>query len=315
MQAELRMAVLAMIATGSVCALALGQAGPGTELASRIHAGESTVRSRPGQTDGVAWLRLAVLYQDAADYDDAERAFRRAIKLLKPVDRKQYADALDRTAVMYVERGKYAQAQKLEQKALAIRESEHDTTGVGRSLMHLSLVAYGRNDLGGAESDAEMAVSLLAPEGAAPTGPGGATPEERMSALIDLGLIRCAQGSCDRATHPLARALQLAKADYERNSVPVGFVNFLLGYTRAKSGDLEGGAELMKSGIEEMKTQLGWGHPTYVAALKEYRATLIQAGRKDDAGRIEVSIAELERSCGAAHSTDRSGFLGINRLR
>jgi tetratricopeptide (TPR) repeat protein len=298
-----------LILAGAGCGAAFGQAKAGAELGSRIHSGELAVSTGSGRTDGVAWLRLAVLYDDAARYDDAEKAFRKATDLLKRGDRGMYADALDRMGAMYVERGKFAQAEAPEQKAFAIRQGRKDAAGLGRSYMHLALVAYGKHDMRGAETDAEMAVSLLAPEHESEPRAESVTPEEKMSALIDLALIRCSGGGCDAAIHDLNRALELAVGNYPSNSVPVGFVHFLLGYAHARNGDVQGGAELMKTGIDEMKTQMGWGHPTFVAALKEYRAVLMREGRGAEAGEVEESVVKL------GGSNVQAGFLGMNALR
>jgi tetratricopeptide (TPR) repeat protein len=309
----MRNAVLVIVAMSAACGAGFAQMDPEAQLTNRIHGGEAVVSSASGRADGVAWLGLANLYEDAARYDDAERAFRKATDLLKGRDRVQYADALDRMGVMYVERGRFGKAEALERKALAIRQDRNDAVGMGTSYMHLALVAYGKHDLRGAEADAEMAVSILVPEHADNARVTGATPEEKMSALIDLSLIRCGAGACEAARSDLERALQLATANYQAKSVPVGFLHFLLGYTSAKSGDVQGGAELMKTGIEEMKTQMGWGHPTYVAALKEYRAVLVRAGRNEDASEVEENIAKLS---GATTSTrNLHGFLGMSALR
>ena len=67
------------------------------------------------------------------------------------------ACALDHMGTMYVERGKFAKAEPLERKALAIRQDESDPTAIGTSYMHLAMLLYGGRDLAGAEADAEMA--------------------------------------------------------------------------------------------------------------------------------------------------------------
>ena len=313
MHAGVRKAAVVLVAFLLGSGLAVGQADSGTQLAKAIREGQSAVSSAGGRRDGVAWLQLAILYQDAALYDDAEGAFRKATDLLKTQDRSRYADALDRMGAMYVERGKFGKATPMEQKALAIRQESNDEAGVGRSYMHLSLLAFGKRDLPGAEVDAEMAVSLLDPQHS-DTRTERATPEEKMSALIDLALIRCARGACDAATHDLERALHIAITNYDSNSMPVGFLHFLLGYAQTKSGDAQGGAALMKSGIDEMKTQMGWGHPTYVAALKEYRAVLVETGRDQEAGEVGESIAKLEQSL-TIHGARDIGLFGFDSQR
>ena len=314
MHAGLRKAVIT-VALCAGCGAAIGQAQEKAQLEQRIHEGESAVSSAEGSRDGVAWLRLAILYQDEARYGDAEGAFRKAMELLKVRSGGVYAEALDRMGTMYVEQGMFAKAEPLEQRALTIRQDAHDAIGTGRSYTHLALIAYGKYDLRGAETDAEMAVSLLAPEHAENTRTAQATPEEKMSALIDLSLIRCAQNECGAAAHDLQRALELAKANYTSNSVPVGFLHFLLGYAQTKNGEVQGGTALMKTGIGEMKTQMGWGHPTYVAALMEYRSVLVKAGRDEEAEAVGESLTKLESSSARAKRGVGLGVLGVNALR
>jgi hypothetical protein len=94
--------------------------------------------------------------------------------------------------------------------------------------------------------------------------------------------------------------------------VPVGLLDFLLGNAYWKTGDIERAPALMKSGIDEMRPQLGWGHPTYVAALKQYRAVLVKTGRSGEAAEIGESIAKL---AGSSEHANGGGLLGVNALR
>lgn len=314
MHAGIRNAFM-VVAMFAVCGPVFGQANAGTQLAKSIRMGESAVSSGEGRGNGMAWLRLAILYQDAARYEGAEKAFRKAMDLLKQQNRARYADALDHMGTMYMERGKFAKAEPLERRALTVRQENNDLVGIGVSYMHLSLVAYGKHDLRGAETDAEMAVSLLAPEHASEASAAGATPEEKMSALIDIALIQCAQGECGSAPHNLERALELAGTDYSSKSVPIGFLHFLLGYVHTKNGDTRGGLTLMKTGIDEMKIPMGWGHPTYIAALKEYGAVLAATGHNDEAAEIEENVVRLARSSRSPGSSVALGAFGMNALR
>lgn len=265
-------------------------------IIGQIREREIAVERAPGKTDGKAWLALAVLRQDAAQYRDAERAYRRAIALLKSGDRLALADALDHMGTMYVENGKFSKAEPLEQKALAIREDAHDMLGAGISHMHLSVLLLGARQLSSAEAEAKMAVSLLVPEHAAAAPQVVATPEEKMTALIDHALALCARDTCAAAIPDLKRALSIAQVSYAANSIPVGFLDFLLGYANWKSGDHDSAAELMRRGTEELSVQLGWGHPTYLRALKQYRIFLTKAGHTTEAYEISARIARLEKS-------------------
>jgi hypothetical protein len=159
-----------------------------------------------------------------------------------------------------------------------------------------------------------MAASILIPEHAAHSAENHATPEEQMSALINLSLIKCAQEACANGIHDLNRALNLAHAHYAINSVPVGFIDFLLGYAHWKSGDNHFAAEMMLAGTTEMEEQLGWGHPTYVAALRQYRTFLAQRGETAEADELGVRIASLEKSQTAFRKSD-SSLIGLSQLR
>ena len=280
-------ALLLMVANALVWAQAdTGPYGVG------IRAHEAVVER--GNGDGKAWFTQAVRCQDAARYDEAESAYRKAIALLKSGDHGILADALDHMGTMYVETGRFSKAEPLERRALTIRENLGNKSAIGTSYMHMAVLESGKKDLGLAETDAEMAVSLLVPVHPDEGHPGSATPEQQMSAMIDLSLVRCAQGECTKAVPELQRALAIAHAHYTANSVPVGFLDFLLGYAEWKSGEAAPAAEAMKRGTEELGTQLGWGHPTYIAALRQYEAFLTQANQSGEAAEVGARIEQIE---------------------
>ncbi len=314
MNFPLQRLVLVLLAGGIGCGAAFGQGHAETPLASRIRDGESVIATPAGRADGMRWLQLAILYQDSARYEDAEHAYREASGLLKAKDRLMYAEALDHMGTMFVEQGKFAKAEPLERKAFAIRQEEKDELAMGRSYMHLAMVEYGKHDLTGAEADAEMAVSLLAPEHGRGD-KGEATPEEKMTALIDLSMIRCAKGECAATVADLDRALAVAHAHYAENSVPVGLLDFMRGNAYWKSGDAKLAPELMKRGIDEMSLQMGWGHPTYVAALKQYRNVLLATGSVAEAQEVDVRIAELRSPGSAAGVRTAEAQLEVSSFR
>ena len=135
-----------------------------------------------------------------------------------------------------------------------------------------------------------------------------------MTALIDLSLARCARQNCIVAIPDLKRALAIAHANYAENSIPVGFIEFLLGYALWKSGDNSSADKLMRKGTQELETQLGWGHPTYIQVLRQYRIFLDQTGHTADAKDIAARIAKLERSPGFAQMASNHLSIGLDRL-
>ncbi len=238
-------------------------------------------------TDGEAWLKLGRLRQDAARYRDAEQAYRKAIALLKPRSPISLAEAMDSLGTTYAECGEFAKAGHFERKALSIRERENDVPGIGRSHTHLAVLLLARNDLASAEAEAQMAVNLLA---------STASPEDQMSALISLSLVRCARGNCPTAIPQLRRALTIAHSNYAGASIPVGFLNFLLGYALWKSGDIHTAEEYLRTGVHELSMQLSWGHPMYVRAMKQYAAFLTQTGNAAEAAKVRAKIAKFDPS-------------------
>ncbi len=315
MRNQTRLAATILTGIGMMCAQAPAQQSATNPFLEKMRAQEFAVKHSPGDADGIAWLKLGILCQDAARYTDAESAYRRAISLLRNKDRCALAAALDHMGTLYVERGEFAKAEPLERKALEIREDAKDTGGIGTSYTHLASLSYGRHDLAAAEEDAEIAASILIPENPNNAAEIHATPEEQMSALINLSLIGCAKGACANSIHELNRALNLAHAHYAINSVPVGFIDFLLGYVHWKSGDNRTAAELMRAGTTEMEGQFGWGHPTYVAALRQYRSFLAQRGEAAEAEELEIRIASLERSSQAASRKSDTALIGLSQLR
>ena len=267
-----------------------------TALDRDIHKYELLVQDQTVQQDGPVWWHLAMLYQDAARYQDAERAYTKALELLKTGDRAMLANAMDEMGTMYMETGSYAKAEPLEREALAMRETRNDSIGVGRSWMHLAMLSLGRRDVADAERYAEMAADRLVPERAGHPAEKAATPEEKMTALIYLSLIRCAQGDCSKAISELRAASGIAQASYGAGGLPVAFTDFLLGYAYWKSGDTRSAAELMKSGTAGMEAQVGWGHPTYIAAMTQYEAFLRQIGHNAEAAEVKAKFARVQAS-------------------
>src|ERR1700751_2038227 len=74
-------------------------------LPAEIAAQELVVQTGPGSKDSQAWLRLAVLLQDAGSYRESESASRQTIALLRAPDPFPVADVFDHMGTMYVASG------------------------------------------------------------------------------------------------------------------------------------------------------------------------------------------------------------------
>jgi tetratricopeptide (TPR) repeat protein len=294
---SVRWRILAMVMGGAAVMTANGwaQRMPASALAGEIRESELLLQKPAEQNDGAAWWRLGMLYQDAAQYQQAERCYGRALALLRGGDPRALANAMDSMGTMYVETGAYAKAEPLEREALAMREAENDRTGVGRSWTHLAMLSLGQHDIPDAVRYAEMATRRLVRE-RTETG-DGATPEEKMTALIDLALARCAEGDCAAGIPALKTAQRVARTQNGTNNFSMGFTDFLLGYAYWRSGGHERqAAKLMKSGAAEVQAQLGWGHPTCIATMTQYEAFLEETGNTSEAREIRAQLAQAPRS-------------------
>lgn len=278
-----------VVGLASVCGVAGAQETSADRRASEIRSSEEAMQKASEQNNGAAWWKLAMLYQDAARFEDAERAYRTALELMKAGDPIALANAMDCMGTMYVQVGHFAEGEQAERKALEIRQQHKDSLGVGLSWMHLAMLSLGKHEPAEGETYAELAVERLVPA----KGESGATGEQKMTALTYLALARCAADACRDADTPLKRSMTIAEGAYSKQSFPVSYVRFLQGYVDWKRGDDNAAAKLMKSGTEGMEAQIGWTHPTFVSAMQQYEAFLVATKRTAEASEVRGKLARF----------------------
>lgn len=235
---------------------------------------------------GASW-KLAMHYQDMGKFQDAERAYRKAVDQMKSGDPGALASVMDCMGTMYVQMGRFEEGEQLERKALAIRQDRRDSLGIGLSWMHLAMLSLGRHDNANGETYAELAVERLVQQ----SGETRATGEQKMTALTYLALARCAADRCKDATAPLKQAMTIAESAYSEKSFPVSYVRFLEGYVNWKRGDNRAAAKLMQTGVAGMEAQLGWSHPTFVSAMQQYEGFLVATRRNAEASEVHATLA------------------------
>ena len=294
---------VAMLGLAAMCSALPAQEASALQTTEQIREYEQVVQGA-ARSDGNAWWKLAMLYQDAARFGDAEQAYRRALELMKSGDRVSLANMMDCMGTMYVQMGRFADAEELERKALAIRQEKNDLLGVGLSWMHLAMLSLGKRESADGEMYAELAVEKLIPD----KGQSAATVEQKMTALTYLALARCAAHECKDAMTPLKRASTIAKESYSERSFPVAYIRFLEGYVDWKRGHKPAAASLMKSGTEAMEVQLGWEHPTFISAMEQYEGFLVETRRNAEAMKLHEEIAKHQGTEVLA-STAKAGVL------
>jgi len=272
------------------------QSPNGSSIADSIRAYEAFVQQPDGRKSGAAWWKLALLYQDTARFNEAERAYTNAIQLLKAQAPDVLADITDCMGTMYAQSGQLSKAEHLERDALTFREIRKDSLAVGISWTHLSTLSLGEGHVSDAAMYAKWAVDQLL---SAENDDGKqeiATPEQKMSALIALSLARCRQGMCDEALKVLQSARDIADSGYRTGSFPSSYIDFLTGYAQWKTGNPELAAELMRRGTLGMQAELGLRHPTYLAAMQQYEHFLKQTGHRAEASEVRRIIARVRES-------------------
>jgi len=267
-----------------------------SSIADSIRAYEAIVQQSDGRKSGAAWWKLALLYQDAARFNEAERAYTNAIRLLKAQSPDALADVTDCMGTMYVQSGQLSKAEHLERDALTFREIRKDSLGVGVSWTHLSMLSLDQGHVSDAAMYAKWAVDQLLSMKNDDGKQKIATPEQKMSALIALALARCRQGMCEEALGVLHRARDIADSGYQTGSFPISYIDFLTGYAQWKTGNMELAAELMRRGAIGMQAELGRGHPTYMAAMQQYEHFLKQTGHSAEASELRRTIARVRES-------------------
>jgi hypothetical protein len=113
----------------------------------------------------------------------------------------------------------------------------------------------------------------------------------------------------------LKEAVEEARAKLHAGDFPIGFGSFLLGYAFWKSGDMEEAGPQFREGTVAMSEQLGWGHPAYLSALRQYAKFLKENKQKEAASSVELQIRQAQGVVDVHTIQSAQGIFGANGLR
>jgi hypothetical protein len=113
----------------------------------------------------------------------------------------------------------------------------------------------------------------------------------------------------------LKDGIDIARTAFRPNDFPVGMGEYLLGLAYWRSGNLFDAGKHMEQGTTIMKEQLGWGHPAYLNALKQYALFLRKSQRSDDAKAVERQIQLAEAVVDVHSIQTRTGVDALAGLR
>jgi tetratricopeptide (TPR) repeat protein len=236
------------------------------------------------------YVGLASMYADLAMYPRAEEAMHRGITLLRQdTESKQgeLATAIEDLATLHVTMGELGKGEKEGQEALQIRLKEGEREAIGASYRQLSALYLKRRAFKKSVEFGERALDAI---GEVPRG----TPDDWVAVRYTLARALCESGSCGRAVPLLQEAIEQAKVAYGERSLPVGMGYYQLGYTYWRDGAIVDAARWLERGTALMKIELGWGHPTYINALRDYAKFLRQHGTTEAAAAAEREVRQAD---------------------
>jgi tetratricopeptide (TPR) repeat protein len=238
---------------------------------------------------GKDYVQLGLWYEDTVQWARSEAALEHAVSLLRhtPEPGADLATAIAQLGSLHILMGKLGESEKEDQEALRLRQNVGDQLEIARSRSDLAILylyekkyAKGR-DLARA-AEAEFVTN------------GRANVVDRIIARFTLSEALCYLKDCPSAIPLLKTALDEASGTMLPDTFPVGLSNFLLGYAYWKSGNMSGAREYLERGTVQMSAQLGWGHPAYVRALKQYAQFLHEDRQVEAANVVERRIRQAE---------------------
>jgi tetratricopeptide (TPR) repeat protein len=316
---NVRMVIGSMLAL-LVCPLVSGQtipqdgdASPREEVLHRIALTEAAVRQAESAHQdnlilGRNYAQLGLWYEDAGLWNRAEADLAHSVFLLRHAAEpdNDLAGAVSILGSLHVVMGKLGEAEKEEQEALKLRQNLGDRLLIARSWNDLAALSLAQKKYAKAKEFAQHAATEF-------IGNDKAAASDRISARYTLSVALCYVKECVSALPVVKAAVDEAKATMKPTDLGVGFGTFLLGYTYWKAGDSVKAGEYMEHGKAIMAERLGWDHPTYLGASRQYARFLRESQRVEEAEVIERQIRQAEATVDVrALQTQKGGFSFAN---
>lgn len=256
------------------------------------------------------YWNLAMSYEDAGETGRAEAALVHAETLFRRSDTNggELAEALDGLAILNGATGKISAAEKEELEALQLRQKLGNRLTMARSWATMSALMLKQKKFDQAGAFAQQAADEFAEN-------AGATFRDKLSARYALGMALCGQKDYATAVPVLKSAVADARSELSVQSAPVGIGEFLLGYAYWKAGDTANAGVEMKTGIDVLNSQFGWGAPSYLPVLRMYAKYLHETRNVAEANEVNQRIQQAESvvSVGQLQSNPAVfGFAGLH---
>jgi tetratricopeptide (TPR) repeat protein len=256
-----------------------------------------------------AYVQLGLRYQNAALWGKSEAALDHAVSLLRHTSERgaDLATAIGQLASLHVMMGKLRESEREDQEGLRLRQDIGDQLQIARSRDDLAILYMAKQKYEKAREFARQAEAEFVSNGRADV-------LDRITARVTLAEALCYLKDCPSAIPLLKAALDEAKATRQPDDFPIGLSTFLLGYAYWKSGNMSEAEEYLKRGTVEMNTQLGWGHPAFVRALRCYAEFLHENKQVEAANVVERRIRQAEAVVDVHSIQTARGMFGVEGL-
>jgi tetratricopeptide (TPR) repeat protein len=253
---------------------------------------------------------LGVSYGNLAQWPRSEAAAEHAVSLarhfLEPSE--ELADYLTQLGSLHLAMGKMRECEKEELEGLKLREKLGDRLRIARSWNDLGELYLAQKKFEKARDVAQKAVAEV-------VGNKQADVFDRSVARSVLSIAMCSLKDCIAAIPLLKEAVGETKESLRPDDFPIGLVDFLLGYAYWKSGNISEAGPHMQDGTAAMNRQLGWGHPAYLDALKQYAQFLRETRQVEAADVIQRRIRQAEAVVDVHSIQSAQGQFGMNGSR
>jgi len=231
------------------------------------------------------YRQLGILYEALGMYKKSEDAVEHGIALLRNGPQNELADEISFLSFVQVAAGEMHEAEKEQLEAQRIRESIGDPTGIALGWSDLADVYLKERKFKQALELAQKAIKVIGDSTAV-------NGSDRILVRQTLAAAMCERHECNRGIPLLKDAIDLSKTTYGPESLAVGLAEYLLGTAYWHNGDLVDAADCLQRGIERMKRDLGWGHPSYIDAMASYARFLRQRGQLEAAADAESEVVK-----------------------
>jgi tetratricopeptide (TPR) repeat protein len=244
---------------------------------------------------------LAVLYMEMERVADAERYFKRALRLMASLEGESAIRAHARTqlqlASLYIQAGRLREVEKLDIPAALDRLRTLPDQARGRSI--LAALAMSRNDLARAE---QMTVGVLSFWQS--NNKEHEADAEIATALNNLGIIASRQGRLDTAISRLNESLVVWRRLLGPDSPTLAKAMSNLATVCIQAKRNEEGVRWQQEALGVSQRAFGDSHPMTVAMQTVYAEILKKAGRKAEASEVARAASEARKSLRSPSTAD-----------